>query len=879
MGAGEYYGSNVNGDHFEEAGLIHKPSGWTGDPLVDKALGKNWTYGFPTFYNAYPYMHHRNKDPSRAYGEVEMAVWNDHMKRVELVCRVDHDKCVKFGGISVWDKLSLGQFPDVSMGCFKAGTLVTMADGTRQPIEDVQVGEYVLTHKGRARQVRATSVKQYTGTTYTIKPEAHPSFTCTEKHPLYCALSDQVRHPDPTQRRWANPTDVDLAPAWLPAKELAAHDLIEPVLQGEQAPDYVTREFARLFGYYLAEGHILRNKHGKPVGIQFSTHVDDAIHKEIEELCVSVGTDNRPTWLPSANSAFGKNVYLHDAWVAKKFMELGGSGAKTKRLAQEVLHWPVDLQAELIGAYANGDGCALKNGALKLSSANAQLMFQWLTILPRLGVAASLACITHNAGKGFSKECTKEWALHIGKQYVAPFAGKCAKVQDVEILRKNNMRLFFGDKLVTPVRAVEENQETLDVYNLEVDEDNSYLVGNLAVHNSKVCYDLSSVSTDWKLYREALDTFDPKKHKYPGLAALEFHKKLKAKDGVGVRGLSITRNDYDEFTKNHMNQILPDGRKVWVYNPYPRFFDISFVFIGADRTAKTMVFIVRKGDTRYVPSAEAGEKVASAAGAFEDVAEEMPKVASIADSAMRHLFGKAASDKLSEISKEIPADVAVPLLEKSEEDLPEKTIQALSAVPKEKALGTTAAMGIVLKPKEFQRITLLRLGKKDMADQLAAANRVFPRVEEVSPCGCEDGGSSFLPALAKMLLPLMADRSALAPFSSTRVVVLKKPAAEPPTSLNTDELRKMSAAYNGYRQELMDMVASAQDVLPSAAPADAEVQKIAAALPEQLFTDLTVAYLKEAHLPPVHASDEVVSTNTQAASVKKASVPSRDTFY
>jgi hypothetical protein len=510
MGAGEYYGSNVNGDHFEEAGLIHKPPGWTGDPLVDKALGKNWTYGFPTFYNAYPYLHHRNKDPSRAYGEVEMAVWNDGMKRVELVCRVDHDKCVKFGGISVWDKLSSGMFPDVSMG-------------------------------------------------------------------------------------------------------------------------------------------------------------------------------------------------------------------------------------------------------------------------------------------------------------------------------------------------------------------------------SKVCYDLSSVATDWKLYREALDTFDPKKHQYPGLAALEFHKKLKEKTGRGIPGLSITRNDYDEYTKNHMNRILPDGRKVWVYNPYPRFFDISFVFIGADRTAKTMVFIVRRGDSRYVPSAEAGEKIAAVSFGPQSSSDELAKVASVTDSSVRHLFGKSAADKLSEITKEIPADVAVPLLEKSDEDLPESAIQALSAVPEEKALGTTAAMGIVLKPKEFQRITLIRLGKSDLANELAAANRVFPRVEEVSSCPCGGGSSGFMPSLARMLMPLLAGRSALAPFASTRVVVTKNEGEEAPSSLNTEELRKMSAAYNGYRQELMNMVATAQDVLPSAAPKDESVLKLASAPPEQLFTDLTVAYLKEAHLPPLLVSDEVVSTNNQTANVRRALSPFTDT--
>jgi hypothetical protein len=37
-----------------------------------------------------------------------------------------------------------------------------------------------------------------------------------------------------------------------------------------------------------------------------------------------------------------------------------------------------------------------------------------------------------------------------------------------------------------------------------------------------------------------------------------------------------------------MGKILDDGRRIGVINTYPRFFDISFVFIGADKTAKVM---------------------------------------------------------------------------------------------------------------------------------------------------------------------------------------------------------------------------------------------------------------------------------------------------
>src|SRR6185295_11826397 len=60
---------------------------------------------------------------------------------------------------------------------------------------------------------------------------------------------------------------------------------------------------------------------------------------------------------------------------------------------------------------------------------------------------------------------------------------------------------------------------------------------------------------------------------------------------------------------------LPDGRKVAVRNDTPRFFDISFVFIGADKTAKVLAKLasvgnqVCLGDFCTIPrsSAEVGE--------------------------------------------------------------------------------------------------------------------------------------------------------------------------------------------------------------------------------------------------------------------------------
>jgi len=52
---------------------------------------------------------------------------------------------------------------------------------------------------------------------------------------------------------------------------------------------------------------------------------------------------------------------------------------------------------------------------------------------------------------------------------------------------------------------------------------------------------------------------------------------------------SKTRKDYCNCIRYMgMGKIMDDGRRIGVVNTYPRFFDISFVFIGADKTAKVM---------------------------------------------------------------------------------------------------------------------------------------------------------------------------------------------------------------------------------------------------------------------------------------------------
>ena len=102
MGAGEYWGSNSNGDYFSVDQLAHEGS----------------DYGHKTFMiYAYPYKHHQNeamkKDPKRRYGDkVALSVYHEPMHRVQLIVVVNNNQCT-----DILDAIEGGSYPDVSMAC------------------------------------------------------------------------------------------------------------------------------------------------------------------------------------------------------------------------------------------------------------------------------------------------------------------------------------------------------------------------------------------------------------------------------------------------------------------------------------------------------------------------------------------------------------------------------------------------------------------------------------------------------------------------------------------------------------------------------------------------------------------------------------------
>jgi hypothetical protein len=91
VSAGEFWGPNKNSDFFPEVELLGN---------------------YKTFLNAHTFKNHDNKDIANAIGDVISAIWNEKMKFVELLLRIDRKIAP-----TVVRGFEKGFMTDVSMGC------------------------------------------------------------------------------------------------------------------------------------------------------------------------------------------------------------------------------------------------------------------------------------------------------------------------------------------------------------------------------------------------------------------------------------------------------------------------------------------------------------------------------------------------------------------------------------------------------------------------------------------------------------------------------------------------------------------------------------------------------------------------------------------
>jgi hypothetical protein len=368
--------------------------------------------------------------------------------------------------------------------CFRGDTLVETVDGAK-PIQDIQIGELVKTHTGQFRRVLKTMQRN-------LKQRAEMIWVRT----AHGVTKTTLRHPFWTRR--------DGEMCWVAAEELRSGD---PVFYpaGQQKEDRlvfdvayssngrekgakkygalidslaVDRRLARLLGLFLAEGHASPDHFAFTVSNE-EVYLQDFIVLACRDFFGREARIIRPGW--------STQVRVSIRPIAQRLREWFGHRAKNKHVPEFVFGWNLENRLEFLKGYLDGDGCFYGRGKLaasgkrtgkhcSFSSASQELMNGIAKLARSCGLSVTeVKRIETHAERGSLSSLTGHQI-----RYDARFPTK--SVDKFLNLLESKRGPDLWEMAVT---GVERHPLGLaaTVYNLEIEEDNSYIADFDAVHN------------------------------------------------------------------------------------------------------------------------------------------------------------------------------------------------------------------------------------------------------------------------------------------------------------------------------------------------------------------------------------------------------------
>lgn len=802
MGASEYWGQNNNGDAFSEGALAHDCSqhphiAHPYDEFAGKVIPP---YGYPTFLEALPFVHHRNKDPTRAFGKVAVSCYNPRMHRIEIVVIIDEALAMLHGAQSVVDRIKAGEYPDVSMG-------------TRVPY-DVCL---ICGNKARTRKEYCPCIK-HIGMNKIL--EDGRQIGVDNPHPRFFDISFVFIGADRTAKmmcKFASAQNVPLS---------------------------------------VLEADAVYNIPLTPDGL-----VKAACSKKACTECrggckvaqVDLGTAGKAGLVSGAGGAVG--VGLLDLAARRKLdprlartmaraaAEWGTAGGVTAGLAPYVMktgakEWPDDPAAQQ--ALVKGWADQIRAAAKQYKEAGA--------VCRKCGTAKKE---TENGVEcGCGVKIASKWKIGpppMPNREKFPFVGtinfrglKIGVENAPGTWRTGNgwktlMKVPYGEFLHGKAGGTDGDKLDVFVGPSRTCENVFIIHQNFVRGPKKGQYDEDKVMLGFDTPAQAKKTYlahyDTDKF-FRSMTTMAFPLFKRALMGGEVDGEKVASLPYDDEGHGH---IFPRSDGVKMRHDWRKCARCVADKKRRDEMLKTAASLedlfsgASKSERRkrtWKDKVTGEEETVTGSGINKQASAVRPEAIKLA-MVLKHGFTPdellkvsnhpktAAHLKWADILKEVGPSKAVgrvaPLLESTEPDFPTDLLNDMGERPcLEESLATPAAMGMVLKPREFQRIMLARMGRHGLADELDRAGAVFPSCEGHLPvCG------SLMPHhvsgdIMDLLAPFLGERSYFGPVVRRRIIriAVARPRVSTPLELDTPLLTKVGQAYNWYRNEQLSMLTS-----------------------------------------------------------------------
>lgn len=389
--------------------------------------------------------------------------------------------------------------------CLIGNTLIRTEHGPVE-IKDLTPGVRVLTHKGQYKPITVVGAR-LANNVHKLEITGRPNLLLTTEHPILAAkryshgphddIQNTLQHEEEDFLSIDGGLSVEysatsIAPIYISDIEtidllaLAPSNYIDqdgflvainwngavnPKSSRVKRHLEIDREFCFLMGYYLAEGSTGGDSHV----VQFASHEREmAIRMYVQDVFAHMGLKTREI----KTSEAGYNQQVGSKILVKFFRD--NFGKKTnKALPKWVEHLPLYKQKFVLAGYLTGDG-SFASGQCIASTISAKAAQQIYEISIRLGLPLSI------------KNRDRNWFLSWG----APTTKRIVdELLPLESRLDKNIKEYSGTKDQTQIRfspagrllgkinSISKIEGEHIVYNISVEDDESYIANNTIVHN------------------------------------------------------------------------------------------------------------------------------------------------------------------------------------------------------------------------------------------------------------------------------------------------------------------------------------------------------------------------------------------------------------
>lgn len=401
------------------------------------------------------------------------------------------------GQITAQDILERFGKPDIvwlSPDCFPAGTMVWTDRGYKN-IEDIRCFDKVLTHKNRYKTVyRTQRTNKYD--LYEIKISGCEPIIVSSEHPFY--VRKKVRHN--TRKNGKPVVYTEFLPVeWKKVSELSTDYKVGiPINTNSIIPKYEgcvyeTRngyglsnsyientlsvymdnsDFWWLIGRYFGDGSLSKSK--TTIDISCNKNKIDEIFTVIDRLGIKY-------------SFYKKTTADHFCICNKElcyFLEQFGIGALNKKITPLILDLPVNLLKSFLDGYISADGF--------IENARTNKICHITTISKELAYGLQMAIL-----KGYGRYCS----MNIRNNQNNVICGRKVNIHKAYSLgfylnyNEKKSQYFIEDNIcwvnIRSLNKLKSQQTTL--YNISVEDDESYTANNIIVHNCS-SYSVAAIS-------------------------------------------------------------------------------------------------------------------------------------------------------------------------------------------------------------------------------------------------------------------------------------------------------------------------------------------------------------------------------------------------